>query len=332
MRIRDFIAMAVAGLMVFGAAGCKDKTAPGGKSAPGQQTRITIATAGTTGVFYAYGGALAAVISKYVPGTTVTAQATGGSVENMKLLGNKQVDLATTSADVAYNAFYNYKDSKYFKEKVEARALFNMYGEPLHILVRAESSIKGVSDLRGKRVVVGSPGSGTEMKSRVVLQMMGLEYKDFKPEFLSFGEGTEALKDKTVDAALLGVHYPAPAVVELSMHNAIRLLSLSDSEIDKMVKGSAIFVKAVIPGHTYKGVDKDTPTVSVQCLVVGRADMSDEMAYNIVKTVFEHKDELNQMHSAFKEAILAEASNTVIPLHPGAIKYYKEKGVYKEPK
>jgi TRAP transporter TAXI family solute receptor len=329
MRTRAFIAVAAASLILFALAGCKDKNAPGGKSTSGQ-SRLTIATAGTTGVFYAYGGALASTISKYVPGTIVTAQATGGSVENFKLLGNKQVDLATTSADVAYNAFYNYKDSKYFKEKVEARALFNMYGEPLHIITRAESNIKRVSDLKGKRVVVGSPGSGTEMKSRVVLQMMGLEYKDFTPEFLSFGEGTEALKDKTVDAALLGVHYPAPAVVELSMHNAIRLISLSDSEVDKMVKGSSIFVKAVIPGHIYKGVDSDTQTVSVPCLVVSRADMSDEMAYNIVKTVFEHKDELNQMHSAFKEATLADATNTVIPLHPGAIKYYKEKGVYKE--
>ena len=330
MRRRAFIAMAVAGLVLFGAAGCKDKAAPGAKSAPGQQTRLTIATAGTTGVFYAYGGAVAGIISKYIPGTTATAQATGGSVENFKLIANKQVDLATTSADVAYAAFYGYKDSKYFKDKVEARALFNMYGEPLHLMVRAESPIKGYADLKGKRVVVGSPGSGTEMKSRVVLQTMGIDYKDIKPEFLSFGEGAEALKDKTVDAVLMGVHYPAPAVVELSTHNPIRLIPLTDSEVDKMVKGSTIFVKAVIPGRTYKGVDKDTQTVSVPCLVVSRADMPDEVAYNIVKAVFEHKDELDKMHSSFKETSMADSVHTVLPLHPGAIKYYKEKGVYKE--
>jgi TRAP transporter TAXI family solute receptor len=315
---------------MFALTGCKDKNAPAGNSAPGHQSRLTIATAGTTGVLYAYGGALASVISKYVPGTTMTAQATGGSVENLKLLANKQVDLSTATADVAYDAYYNFKSSKYFKEKVEVRALFNMYGEPLHIVTRAESSVKGVSDLKGKRVVVGSPGSGTEMKARVMLHTMGIEYEDIVPQFLSFAEGTEALKDKTVDAAMLAVFYPAPAVVELSMHNAIRLIPLSDSEIDKMVKGSPVFMKATIPGHIYKGVDKDTQTVSVSCMVVCRADMSDEMAYNIVKTVFEHKDELNIMHSAFKEATLAKATDTVIPLHPGAIKYYKEKGVYTE--
>jgi len=331
MKTRAFIAVVVATLFIFAVAGCKDKSASGGKSTTGKQTRLTIATAGTTGVFYAYGGALASVISKYVPGTTVTAQATGGSVEDFKLLGNKEADLITTSADAAYDAYYNFKNSKYFKDKIDARGLFFMYGEPLHIVVRAESKIKEVADLKGKRVVVGSPGSGTELKSRVVLKALGLDYKDFTPEFLSFAEGTDALKDQTVDAALLGVLYPAPAVVELSQHNAIRLIALSDSEVDKVRKASPIFVKAMIPGHMYKGVDKDTQTVAVPCLVACRPDMSDELAYNIVKTVFEHKDELNMMHSAFKESTLANATISVIPLHPGAIKYYKEKGVYKEP-
>ncbi|HUK99487.1 MAG TPA: TAXI family TRAP transporter solute-binding subunit [Nitrospirota bacterium] len=330
MKTHAVITVVVASLVVFTLVGCKDKNAPSGKSATGQQQRLTIATAGTTGVFYAYGGALASTISKYVPGTTVTAQATGGSVENFKLLGNKEVDLATTSADAAYDAYYNYKNSKYFKNKVEARALFYMYGEPLHLVVRAESRIKGVQDLKGKRVVVGSPGSGTELKSRFVLKTLGIDYKDFTPEFLSFAEGTDALKDQTVDVAMLGVLYPAPAVVELSQHNPIRLISLTDSEVDKVLKASPIFVKAVIPRHMYKGVDADTQTVAVPCLVVSRPDMSDEMAYNIVKTVFEHKDELNLMHSAFKESTLVNSINMVIPLHPGAIKYYKEKGVYKE--
>ena len=294
------------------------------------QTRLSIATAGTTGVFYTYGGALASLISKYVPGTAATAEATGGSVENLKLIATKNVDLAATSADVAYNGFFDFKESKYFKQKVDARALFNMYDEPLHLVTRAESPIKGLQDLKGKRIVVGSPGSGTEMKSRMVLRAMGIEYKDFTPEFLSFGEGTEALKDKVVDAALLGVLYPAPAVVELSMHNPIKLISLSDEEVDKMVKGGSIFIKSIIPANTYKGVETPTQTVSVPCLIVSRADLPDEVAYNIVKAVFEHKDELDLIHSAFKDTTLENATKTVIPLHPGAIKYYKERGVYKE--
>ena len=292
-------------------------------------TRLSIATAGTTGVFYVYGGAIASVVSKYAPGLNVTAEATGGSVENLKMLAKKQAYLATTSADVLYEAFYDYKKSKHFKNKVEVRALFNMYDQPTHILALANSKVNGISDIKGKRVVVGAPGSGTEVKTKMMLQALGIGYKDFTPEFLSFAEGAEALQDNTVAAAFLGVSYPAPAVVSLAMTNPIKLISLSDSEVNKIIKAYPFLSKAVIPAKTYKGVDRDTQAVSVQTLVVCRADLPDDIAYKIVKAVFEHKKELDQIHNSFKETTLANATSTSIPLHPGAIKYFKEKKVLK---
>jgi len=323
MKKRSLTAIVAATLIVFVAA-----SLGGVQSAPAaEKTRLSIVTAGTGGVFYVYGGALSSVVSKYVPNLNMTVESTGGSVENMKILGKKQADLATTSADVLYQAFYDFKNSKHFKEKVDVRGLFNMYSQPHHLITSEKSSVKSVRDLKGKRVVVGSPGSGTEVKTKMLLQALGITYKDITPEFLSFTEGAEALQDGTVAAAFLGVSYPAPAVVSLALTNPIRLISFSDSEISTISKAYPFLSKAVIPGKTYKGVDKDTQTISVQTLVVCRADLSDEAAYNIVKTVFEHKKELDLIHSSFRETKLENATSTSVPLHPGAIKYYKEKKV-----
>ncbi|MFH1553147.1 MAG: TAXI family TRAP transporter solute-binding subunit [Candidatus Omnitrophota bacterium] len=293
--------------------------------------RLSLGTAGTTGVYYLYGGALANIISKYVPDLQITAEATGGSVENIKLIGKKEIAIATVAADVVNDAFYDFKKSKHFKEKIELRALFNMYTQPIHIVTLENSSVKNIQDMKGKRVVVGSPGSGTEVKTRALLKILGLEYnRDFTPEFLSFAEGAEALQDRTVDAFFLSVASPAPALISLALTNSIRLIPLSDDEVDKIQKAYPFLTRTIIPGKTYKGVDKDSQTVSVQSLVVCRSDLPDDMVYNIVKTVFEHKKELEQIHNSFKETTLELATPTIAPVHPGAIKYFKEMKVYKE--
>jgi uncharacterized protein len=252
-------------------------------------------------------------------------------VENLKLISKKEMDLATVTADVVNEATFDFKSSKHFKNKVDVLGLFNMYTQPIHMVVLADSPIKSVQDIKGKRVVVGSPGSGTEVKTRALLSVLGLEYnRDFKPEFLSFAEGSDALQDKTVDAFFLSVALPAPALVSLALTNAIRLVPLSDAEVDKIQKAYPFLTRTVIPAKTYKGVDTDCQTVSVQSLVVCRPDLPDETAYKIVKAVFEHKAELDQIHMAFKETTLENATPTIVPVHPGAIKYFKEKNAYKE--
>ncbi|HOG18593.1 MAG: NMT1/THI5 like protein [Syntrophaceae bacterium PtaU1.Bin231] len=325
MEKRVWMAVVAAVLMVFGMAGlCGVPSASAAET-----TRLSIVTAGTGGVFYVYGGAVASVVSKNVPGLNMTAESTGGSVENMKILAKKQADLATTSADVLYQAFHDFKNSKHFKEKVDVRALFNMYSQPHHLMALAKSDVKTVKDLKGKRVVVGSPGSGTEVKTKMLLQALGITYKDFTPEFLSFTEGAEALQDGTVAAAFLGVSYPAPAVVSLALTTPIRLIPFSDAEIATISKAYPFLSKSIIPGKTYKGVDQDTQTISVQTLVVCRADLSDDIAYKIVKTVFDRKKDLDQIHSAFRETTLEDATSTIVPLHPGAVKFYKEKKIIK---
>src|SRR5690606_30641563 len=162
----------------------------GATSAQAQQSQLSVATAGTTGVFYAYGGALANVVSKYVPGISMVAESTGGTVENIKMLGKGQADLATVSADVVHEAYIDYKDSKHFRgKKVEMFGLVNMSPQPHHIVTLANNNVDDIEDIRGERVVVGATGSGTEVKTRMMLEALGITYRDFRPEFLSFTEG-----------------------------------------------------------------------------------------------------------------------------------------------
>ena len=289
--------------------------------------QLNIATAGTTGVFYVYGGALANVVSKHVPGISMVAESTGGTVENMKMLAKGQADLALASADVVHEAYIDYKKSKHFKDKVEMYGLFNMYQQPHHIVTLKNSDVKDISDVRGKRVVVGAPGSGTEVKTRMLLDTLGITYSDFRPEYLTFGEGVEALQDGTVEAVFLGVNYPAPAIMSLALTNPINLLSLTDEQVGTIRKAYPFLERAVIPANTYKGVVHDAQTVSVQTLVVSNTELSEEAAYQIVKTVFENKAELENITHAFKQTVLEDAANTIVPLHPGAARYFREVGV-----
>ncbi|WP_084166365.1 TAXI family TRAP transporter solute-binding subunit [Stutzerimonas azotifigens] len=291
--------------------------------------QLSIATAGTTGVFYAYGGAMANVVSKKVPGISMVAESTGGTVENIKMLAKGQADLATASADVVHEAYVDFDKSKHFKEKVELYGLFNMYQQPHHIVTLKGSDIKDVTDIRGERIVVGAPGSGTEVKTRMMLESLGITYRDFSPEFLTFAEGVEALQDGTVEAVFLGVNYPAPAVMSLAITNPIELLSLSDEQIGTIQKAYPFLERAVIPAETYKGVSHDAQTVSVQTLVVSNTKLSEDDAYNIVKAVFENKAELENINHAFKMTKLEEAATTSVPLHPGAARYFREVGVLK---
>ncbi|MNZ25268.1 alkanesulfonate transporter substrate-binding subunit [compost metagenome] len=296
-------------------------------AASANATKLSIATAGTTGVFYAYGGALANVVSKHVPEISMVAESTGGTVENVKMLAKGQANLATVSADVVHEAYIDFEKSKHFKDKVEMYGLFNMYQQPHHIVTLQDSDIKDVNDIRGERIVVGAPGSGTEVKTRMLLETLGITYRDIRPEFLTFAEGVEALQDGTVEAAFLGVNYPAPAIMSLALTNPINLLSLTDDQVAAIRKAYPFLERAVIPANTYKGVAHDAQTVSVQTLVVSNKELSEEDAYRIVKAVFEHKTELESINHAFKQTILEDAANTLVPLHPGAARYFREVGV-----
>lgn len=291
-----------------------------------QTAYLSIATAGMTGVFYGYGGAIANVVSKSVPDISMVAESTGGTVENIKMLSKGQANLATVSSDVVFEATSGSAQSRHFRKKVELYGLFNMYPQPHHVVTLRGSPITNVDQIRGKRVVVGAPGSGTEVKTRQVLEALGITYDDFTPEFLTFAEGAEALQDGNVDAAFLGVTYPSPALVSLALTNPFDLVSFDDGQISVIHKKYPYLIPSTIPADTYRGVPHDARTVSVQTLVVTNKSLTDEQAYAIVKAVFDHKTELEGINHAFSLTTLRNAAHTSIPLHPGAARYFREVG------
>lgn len=298
--------------------------------APGAaaKTRMSIATGGTGGVYYPYGGALANLISKHVPDTDVTAEVTSASVDNMLLIDSQDADLAFVLGDTAYDA---YKGNAPFKNPIEGRVLATLYNNYTHIVAKNDGSIKTVADLKGKKVSTGSPGSGTEVIANRILEAAGLDpEKDIKRERLGASESAGAYKDGKIDAFFWSGGLPTAAVTDLGATPNIsyQLLPSADYAAGLQGKYGAFYGTATIPANTYPHQAQDVSVVVVPNVLVVNQDMDDEMAYNIVKAMFDNKAELVATHPAAKELTLANAtSNSPLPYHPGALKYYQEQGV-----
>ncbi|HHW43451.1 MAG TPA: TAXI family TRAP transporter solute-binding subunit [Desulfotomaculum sp.] len=288
-------------------------------------THLTFATAGTGGTFYPLGGGMAKIITKYVPNTQVTAEATGGSVENARLLDKGEADLAFVAGDVTYEAYNGLGDFQNNKKKIAS--LFATYSEPVHIVTLEDKPINSVLDLKGKKVAVGSPGSGTEVKARALLNALGITYNDIDEQFLSFSEASDALKDNNIDAAIMAVGAPASAVMDLSAVRKVKLISLTPEQISKVKEKYPYFTESKIKKGIYEKIPKEADTVAVPIVVAARADLPEQTAYDVVKAIFEHLPELEAVHNVAREITLQTAVPAVIPLHPGAEKYFKEKGL-----
>lgn len=313
---------------LLGLAGCGS----GGEKQGGSQqgdgktaNHLTFATAGTGGTFYPLGGGMAKIISKYVPSLQVTAEATGGSVENARLLDRGEADLAFMAGDVAYEAYHGLGDFQ--NEKKKFVALFKTYSEPLHIVTLQDKKINSIMDLKGKKVAVGSPGSGTEVKARALLNALGITYNDIDEQYLSFAEASDALKDNNIDAAIMAVGAPASAVMDLSAVREVKLISLTPEEISKVKEKHPYFFESKIEKGVYEKIPVEVETVAVPIVVAARADLPEQTAYEVVKAIFEHLPELQTVHRVAKEITLETAVPAVVPLHPGAEKYFKEKGL-----
>lgn len=291
--------------------------------------RLSIATGGTGGVYYPLGGAMAALISKHLPGTEATAEVTTASVDNMKLIHTGRVALAFTLPDTAWDA-YNGK-LKGLNEKVGVRSLMALYSNFMHIVALDGTGIKSVADLKGKRVSTGAPGSGTEVKALRVMEAYGLTPKDLKSqERLGAGESAGALKDRRIDAFFWDGGLPTAAILDLAAApgTQINLLSHGDA-VSKMVdKYGPLYFVANIPKGTYKGVNEDVPVAAVTNLLVVNEKMDDKQAYELTKLLLEHTADLVAVHKAATEMTLKSAAvGSPIPFHPGALRYFKEKGV-----
>ena len=301
-----------------------------GSVALAQQLNIAIATGGTGGVYYPLGGGMANVLTKYVPGAAATARVTGGSVDNLKLIGSKQSEVALVMVDAALDALKG--EDKFKGNKVEVRTLMVLYPNRMHVVTIEGKGIEKMSDLKGKRVSTGSPGSATEVMAFRVIEGAGLDKdKDMRRERLGVAESTNAIKDGKIDAYFWVGGLPTAAVTDLGASPGIKIKLIDHTEVvDKMnAKYGGLYTTGVIPAKTYPGQDKDNAISVVQNILVANADMPDKVAYDIVKTFIEKRDDLVAVHGEAKSITLENQTpkNSPIPWHPGATKYFTEKGV-----
>lgn len=294
-----------------------------------QPMNIAIATGGTGGVYYPMGGGMANILSKTLPGVQATARVTGGSVDNLKLIGSQQSEVAFSMVDAARDAFQGV--DKFSNNKVDVRTLMVLYPNRMHVVTVDGRGIEKMSDLKGKRVSTGSPGSATEVMAFRVIEAAGLDKdKDMTRERLGVAESTNALKDGKIDAYFWVGGLPTAAVTDLGASPGVKLKLIDHADVvDKMnAKYGGIYSTGVIPAKTYPGQDKDNKIAVVQNILVANAAMTDKVAYDIVKTLFEKRDELALVHGEAKAIALDTQNNknTTIPWHPGAAKYFAEKG------
>ena len=291
---------------------------------------ISIATGGTGGVYYPLGGGLANVLSKEIPGLQATAEVTGGSVDNLKLINSGQSELAFVMADAALDALNG--EDKFKGSKVPVRTLMVLYPNQMHVVTIEGTGIDKLADLKGKRVSTGSPGSATEVMAFRVIEAGGLDKdKDMKRERLGVAESVNAIKDRKIDAFFWVGGLPTAAVTDLAATPGVKMKMIDHSEVvDKMnAKHGNLYAASLIKAGVYPSQDKDNKNTVVWNILVANASLSDEMAYKVVKTMIEKKADLVAVHQEAKSFSLDNQikSNSSIPWHPGAVKYFAEKGV-----
>jgi len=299
-------------------------------AAVAQSMNIAIATGGTGGVYYPLGGGMANVLSKYVKGVQATARVTGGSVDNLRLIHSGQSEVALVMVDVALDAHKG--EAKFKGNPVAVRTLMILYPNRMHVVSVEGTGITKMSDLKGKRVSTGSPGSATEVMAFRVIEGAGLDpNKDMRRERLGVAESVNALKDRRIDAFFWVGGLPTAAVTDLGATPGVKIVMIDQAHtVDAMNKKyGGIYSTGVIPAKTYPGQDKDNAVAVVQNILVANAKMPDQVAYDIVKTFIERQKELVAVHAEAASITLDNQlnRNTTIPWHPGALKYFKERGV-----
>jgi TRAP transporter TAXI family solute receptor len=296
-----------------------------------QAQNLSIATGGTGGVYYPLGGGMAAVLSKYVQGMQATAEVTGGSVANLQLIGTGKPYLAMTMVDAGLDALKG--QDKFTGKPVPVRTLMVMYPNRMHVVTIEGTGITKIADLKGKRVSTGSGGSATEVMAFRVIEAAGLDKdKDLKRERLGVAESTAALKDRKIDAYFWVGGLPTAAVSDLANSPGVKIKLIDHADLTAKMnqKYGQLYVQDRIPKETYKGMDADNRQTTVMNLLVAHQNMDEKTAYNILKAVFEHRDELIRVHKEaenFKLENQKTAAAGGIPWHPGAIRFYKEKGI-----
>ncbi|MEO3431000.1 TAXI family TRAP transporter solute-binding subunit [Pelagibius sp. CAU 1746] len=299
-------------------------------SAQAEEKFITIGTGGQTGVYYVVGQSVCKLVNRGNKDIKCTAPSTGGSVANLNAIANGEQDMGVAQSDWQYHAYNGDTPDKFPNgANKDLRAVFSVHPEPFTVVARKDSGIKTFDDLKGKRVNVGNPGSGARGTMEVLMGALGWQMSDFKlAAELKSAEQAAALCDNKVDAIVFTVGHPSGTIKEATTSCESVLIPVTGAAIDKLVSDNAYYAKAVIPGGTYDGTDVDVETFGVGATFVSSTKTDEDTVYKVVKAVFDNFDRFKKLHPAFsnlKESNMI-TNNLSAPLHPGAVKYYKEKG------
>ncbi|WP_119166782.1 TAXI family TRAP transporter solute-binding subunit [Algihabitans albus] len=323
--------LVLTGAAVALAAGAYVAVSAGGAAAQEQQF-ISIGTGGVTGVYYPTGGAICRLVNRNRKdhGIRCSVESTGGSVYNINTIRAGELEFGVAQSDWqfhAYNGTTRFEDQGPFEE---LRAVFSVHPEPFTVVARADSGIETFEDLQGKRVNIGNPGSGQRGTMEVVMEAYGWEVGDFAlASELKAAEQSQALCDNNIDAMIYTVGHPSGSIQEATTACESVLVEVAGPTIEGLVEENSYYRTATIPGGMYRGSDEDTTTFGVGATFVTRADVADEVVYELVKAVFENFEDFKALHPAFanleKEEMISDGISA--PLHPGAERYYKEAGL-----
>lgn len=300
-----------------------------GPLALAEQKFINILTGGQSGVYYPLGVALSQIYAKAIPDVRTSAQATKASAENLNLLEAGRGELAFTLGDALSDAWKGEAEAGFKTPLKKLRTIAGIYPNYIQIVATADSGIKTLADLKGKRISVGAPKSGTELNARAVLKAAGLSYGDFaKVEYLAFGESVDLMKNRQLDVTLQSAGLGVASIRDLSSSVPIVIVPVPKDVVAKI--GDAAYQPATIPAGTYTSQDAPVETVSIKNFLVTHSGVSDDLAYAMTKALFDNLDQLKAAHAAAKGISKQDAAaNPPAPLHPGAARYYREAGLVK---
>ena len=302
-------------------------SASGSTAGSAAKQSLTLGTGGTTGTYYAVGGVMSTVLGDKLSLSSLTVTSTGASKANIQLIDSGEADLAIVQNDVMYYANTG-TDLFEAEGKYDTfSAVCGMYDETVQ-LITTNANIKSVEALKGKTVCVGDAGSGTEFNAKQVLDVYGLSFDDIKVVNASFGDSTDSLKDGKIDAAFIVAGAPTTAVVDLSTNSDVYIINIDDEHSSKLMEDYPFYTKTTIPAGTYDGQEEDAQTVSVRATLIASNELSEDVVYELVKAMFDNKDELVAGHEKFNNLKLEEATAGIsVPFHAGAVKYFQEQNI-----
>lgn len=310
-------------------AGCSNSDVPAEKTkADIKEHYLHIAAGNTLGTYYIIGGSLSELLNEKIPDMHSSVQTTSGSIANVKLLAEGDVELAIVQNDIAsyaVNGTEMFKDENKYKFDT-LRGIATLYPESCQFVTTADKGINSIDELRGKKVAVGVEGSGAEANARQILEIYGLTYGDIDPQYLSFSAASKALKDGTIDAAFLTAGAPTLAVQDVASQMQIKLLPIDDAHVKALTEKYSFYTRNIIKGGTYRGVDEDIETVSVMAILACNDKIDKDLANQLLKTVFDNLDQFKSAHPVignFDKSLAMEKAHMTVPFNEGAENFFK---------